>query len=726
MSKLYALARGSLALLVLALLATANPAAAQTFTADLAGSNEVPPVETDASGSVEAELDGLTLTLSGSFEGLESDYNAEIGSHIHGGAAGQNGPVLIPLAPTLDGDNRGGTFEAANNTFTLTQGLADSLAAGLFYINIHTVDNPSGEIRGQLLEAGGGARVQVIHNAADPAAEVVDVYIEEVSTEEPAIDDFAFRTATPYLDLPAGSELTVTVAPANSSSAADGLASFPFTLESGETYQLIANGVLAPSQFEDNPNGVDIGFTLFVNGDALEASSDESVVVNVVHGATDAPTVDVVARAAGADEGAVLFDDATYGDIAPYLGVPPSNYVLDITPGDDNDTIVGSFAADLRGANGAALTVLASGFLTPDNDQDGPAFGLLAVFPDGTAALLPAVTDARVQVIHNAADPAAEVVDVYIEEVSTEEPAIDDFAFRTATPFLDLPATAPLTITVAPGDSESAEDGLASFPVDLVPGGTYAVIANGVLDPSQFEDNPDGEAIAFTLFLDADAREGAGAVEEVIFNVVHGATDAPTVDVEARGVGTLVDDATYGGVTPYLEVPAGAYTLDVTTADGETVVATFAADLSGAGGGALKVLASGFLSPDNDQDGPAFGLLAVFPDGTAALLPAGSVSNEDGAAAPASFALGGVYPNPLRASATVQFDLGTDARVSVEVFDVLGRRVLQVAPASMAAGTAQEIALDASALPSGAYLYRLTAETATESIARTGRFTVVR
>ena len=720
MSNIYSFSRGLVALFALLLVAAA-PATAQSFTADLAGANEVPPVDTEASGTVEAELDGLELTLSGSFDGLESDYNADIGSHIHAGAADENGPVIIPLAPTLDADNRGGTFEAANNTFTLTQQQADDLAAGLLYVNIHTIDNPSGEIRGQLLEAG-GARVQVIHNAADPAAAVVDIYIEEVSTEEPAIPDFEFRTATPYLDLPSGTELTVTVAPGNSESAADGLASFPFTLDDGVTYQLIANGVLDPSQFEDNPNGVDIGFTLLVNVGALEeANSTDVVSLAVVHGATDAPAVDVVARGPG-----ILVDNAEYTDIAGYLDVPPAVYTLDITPAEDNDTIVGTFEADLSGAEGAALTVLASGFLTPENDQNGPAFGLLAVFADGTTALLPAVTDARVQVIHNAADPAASVVDIYIEEVSTEEPAIPDFAFRTATPFIDLPGNTPLTITVAPGDSESAADGLASFPVQLLPGAAYHVIANGVLDPSQFEANPDGEDIGFTLFVDGAAQESASDPEAVEFSVVHGATDAPTVDVVARDVATLVDDATYSDITDYIPVPPDAYTLDVTTADGNTVAATFGADLSGAEGGALKVLASGFLSPGNDQDGAAFGLLAVFPDGTAALLPTGPVSNEDGASAPASFALAGAYPNPLQSATTVRFDLGTEARVSVEVYDVLGRRVLQTAPEAMAAGAAQELTLDASALPSGAYFYRLTAETGSETFIESGRMTVVR
>ncbi len=720
MYNLYSFSGARLALVAVALFFfAATPVWAQSFTANLAGANEVPSVETDASGTVTAALDGLTLTLSGSFDNLESDYNADIGSHIHAAAAGANGPVIIPLSPTLDNDNLGGTFEAANNTFTLTQDQADDLAAGLLYVNIHSISNPSGEIRGQILA---DARVQVVHNAADPGAAVVDVYIEEISTDEPAIPDFAFRTATPFIDLPADTPLTVTIAPGNSNSAADGLASFEYTLAAGETYQLIANGVLTPGDFEANPNGESIGFTLFVNGAGQEASdNEEQVQFNAVHGATDAPTVDVVARNV-----TTLVDDATYGDITDYIGVPAGRYVLDVTPGDDNDTIVATFEADLRGAAGAALTVLASGFLSPENDQNGPAFGLLAVFPDGTTALLPQLTGARLQVIHNAADPAAAVVDVYVEEVSTDEPFIEDFAFRTATPFVDVPASTPLTVTVAGGDSGSAEDGLASFEYTLLPGGTYQLIANGVLDPSQFEANPDGESIGFTLFANGAAQEASTEDDEVQFNVVHGATDAPTVDVIARDVATLVNDATYGDLTDYIGVPAGAYTLDVTLADGTTVAATFAADLSGAAGGALTVLASGFLSPGNDQNGPAFGLLAVFPDGTAALLPSGPVSNEDGAVSPTAFTLRGVYPNPMQVATTVQFDLGTDARVSVEVFDVLGRRVLQTAPASMAAGTAQEVRLDAASLPSGAYLYRLTAETAADTFVQSGRLTVIR
>jgi hypothetical protein len=44
------------------------------------------------------------------------------------------------------------------------------------------------------------AKIQVIHNSADAAASSVDVYLNGGL----AIDDFAFRTATPFIDVPAG------------------------------------------------------------------------------------------------------------------------------------------------------------------------------------------------------------------------------------------------------------------------------------------------------------------------------------------------------------------------------------------------------------------------------------------------------------------------------------------------------------------------------------------
>ncbi len=102
-----------------------------------------------------------------------------------------------------------------------------------------------------------------------------------------------------------------------------------------------------------------------------------------------------------------------------------------------------------------------------------------------------------------------------------------------------------------------------------------------------------------------------------------------------------------------------------------------------------------------------------------------TTSGEDGAVPTAPLALRGAFPNPMASRATVAFDLGADAQVGLEVFDVLGRRVAEVAPAPVAAGAERTVALQAS-LPSGTYVYRLTAETAGETLSATGRLTVVR
>ena len=130
---------------------TVVSAAADSYVAELRGIQEVPAVVTLATGTVTAVLDNGTLTVSGSFEGLRSDYDSNIGSHLHIGYAGSNGPVELVLTPTLDADNRGGMFMAADNTFSLTPAQETLLEGRQMYVNLHTVDNPGGELRGQVL-----------------------------------------------------------------------------------------------------------------------------------------------------------------------------------------------------------------------------------------------------------------------------------------------------------------------------------------------------------------------------------------------------------------------------------------------------------------------------------------------------------------------------------------------------------------------------------------------
>ncbi len=453
------------------------------------------------------------------------------------------------------------------------------------------------------------ARVQIIHNAADPGAAVVDIYLGETL----AVDDFEFRNATPFLDLPAGEEIVIGVAPGTSASSADAIATFPVTLTPNGTFTVVANGVLSPGDFASNPEERSTAFTLWVTESQEESTVAADVQFYVVHGASDAPAVDVVAQGVGA-----LVENAAYGDITDYLSVAPASYTLDINVA-GTSTTAATFVADLSAAEGAAIGVLASGFLDPSANQDGAGFGLLAVFPNGDTALLPAPEadpTARVQIIHNAADPGAAVVDIYLGETL----AVDDFEFRNATPFLDLPAGVELSIGVAPGTSSSSAEALATFPVTLTEGETYSVVANGVLDPSSFATNPDERPTGFNLWV-TNSNESFSDTSNTYFYIIHGATDAPGVDVIARDVAPLAENAKYGDITDLITVPAASYMLDINVAGTETTVASYLADLTGAGGVSIGVLASGFLDPTTNNDGEAFGLLAVFPDGTTALLP---------------------------------------------------------------------------------------------------------
>ncbi len=307
---------------------------------------------------------------------------------------------------------------------------------------------------------------------------------------------------------------------------------------------------------------------------------------------------------------------------------------------------------------------------------------------------------ARLQVIHNAADPAADTVDIYLGATRL----LDNFAFRTATPFIDAPAGSPIVIGVAPGNSSSVNDTITSFTLTLTPGEKYVAIANGVLAPGSFAPNPDGRSTGFTLFIKTLARE-SGSGGNVEFAALHGATDAPTVDVVARGVATLVNNAAYGDVTGYIAVPPAVYTLDVKDSSGTVTVASFGADLSGLANGAAVVFASGFLTPSANQNGPAFGLYAALPNGTVVTFgPATSVVTEE--TVPEQFSLSQNYPNPFNPATRIRFALPARANVRLTVYDILGREVALLVDEVKNEGR-YEVEFSGTGLASGVYYYTL-------------------
>ncbi len=106
----------------------------------LSGDNEVPPVKTTATGAgtITVAYDG---TVAGSVKTTGFAGNA---AHIHVGAKGQNGPVIIPLTKGADNE----WWVPPGTKLTAEQ--LKRFKAGELYVNVHSDANKGGEVRDQI------------------------------------------------------------------------------------------------------------------------------------------------------------------------------------------------------------------------------------------------------------------------------------------------------------------------------------------------------------------------------------------------------------------------------------------------------------------------------------------------------------------------------------------------------------------------------------------------
>jgi hypothetical protein len=132
------------------------------FTVELSGNEEVPPVQTDAKGSAELtapHFDNIGYSVN------VSNIDKVTMAHIHSGKIGENGPIVVTLFKTetpstepINGNLVSGNITNANLEGPMAgktlMDLTKSMELGETYVNVHTEENPNGEIRGQI--KGGG------------------------------------------------------------------------------------------------------------------------------------------------------------------------------------------------------------------------------------------------------------------------------------------------------------------------------------------------------------------------------------------------------------------------------------------------------------------------------------------------------------------------------------------------------------------------------------------
>lgn len=536
------------------------------------------------------------------------------------------------------------------------------------------------------------AYVQFVHNCADPAADTVDVYVNGTLT----FNDFAFRTATAFLPIPAGVALSVAVAPGNSTSVGDAVATFNgVQFNAGEKYTVFASGVVGTG-FAVNPDGISTAFDLVVLNNARTTGSNAGLIdFNAFHGATDAPGVDVRVRSGGP----LLVDDVNYKEGTSYLSVPPTYYQLEVIE-EDSSSIIDTWIANLSGLGGRAATVFASGFVNPLANNNGPALGLFAVLDDGTVVAFPKRTTANFQLVHNSPDTSLALVDIYVNGAKF----FDNFAYRTASPIIQgvLTAEFPQRIGIAPGNSTSVNDTIWSDILFFTTGQTYVAIASGV-NGTGYASNPDAVNTDFNVLIKTPAQQLAGQAGNFDFFVVHGSTDAPTVDVAVQGGNTIVDDASYTDISAYIPVPAISYVVDLKDGSGASTIASYVADFSTLGGQSGMVLASGFLNPANNNGGSSFGLFYVTSQG-GPFVPLALYNSLEEAAKEIGLQ---TYPNPATDNLFINFDLKQTETVNVQITDIKGAVVKQVMNGNVLSGK-QNMNVSLTDLSNGMYFVRIT------------------
>lgn len=115
----------------------------KSYSATLTGAQEVGGGDPDGMGMAEISITGDYARVCWEVDDLHG-IGPVTAMHIHHAATGQNGPVVLTLKPSENGE-----YEACSDGAEWTK---DRIMGNpeMFYVNVHTAEFPKGAIRGQL------------------------------------------------------------------------------------------------------------------------------------------------------------------------------------------------------------------------------------------------------------------------------------------------------------------------------------------------------------------------------------------------------------------------------------------------------------------------------------------------------------------------------------------------------------------------------------------------
>ena len=224
-------------------------------------------------------------------------------------------------------------------------------------------------------------------------------------------------------------------------------------------------------------------------------------------------------------------------------------------------------------------------------------------------------------------------------------------------------------------------------------------------------------------------QESVSDNPSVGLRVMHGASGVGDVSVRLldpragnRVYADLENQMSLGEFGALHEIEPRTMNVEVAMAGIGTVIDVYEFDFSHLEGHSMTLALSG--SGANANGGLT--LMGVLPSGQVRFPGAVVTGLGSPSTLPSNLVLHGNYPNPFNPVTRIEFDLPFDARVEVEIIDVLGRAVKKASPQFLEAGTHRSIEINSSGLTSGLYLYTLSAFTEGGKISASGSMVLIK
>lgn len=287
---------------------------------------------------------------------------------------------------------------------------------------------------------------------------------------------------------------------------------------------------------------------------------------------------------------------------------------------------------------------------------------------------------AKLQVIHAAESQTVEVK-VNGAVISAA------FAYRTATPYLEVPAGTPLTIDLTPVGGPTPADETQTIEVELEAGETYVAAAYGTFDAD--DEYPFGVA----LFSPAVTSAESGKVGLSFF---HGANGVEAVDVMQTG-GSLFSGVSYGTFADFVDFPASDY--EIAIAD----LGAYAGSFGFWNGKSAVIFATGTAGSSDIQPWVALSNGGTYPLSPVDNIIGGNPGTEQLVSGKPVKSTATIFPNPARNITTLQYQLPQRTKLNIRLQDLNGNTIRQLYQGTADRGIHQ-ITEDLSDLPKGMYI----------------------